>query len=165
VTIGTGAKDLAGNPLGAAYSFGFTTGSAPTPGPLGPVVGFSAGARVDDGLGVQLSQGPSSIVGDSGGFLYVGFTDKRTGSYEAYVSRSIDVGLNWTSPIRINVTSSGSHPNPPMLGLHSVSGNVLAIYRIQNTQMYFSKTSNRGVSWTADQSLGQEQTIADITSL
>jgi len=50
VTIGTGATDLAGNPLGGAFNWDFTTESAPAPtitsrGPASPVSDIAGAAR------------------------------------------------------------------------------------------------------------------------
>jgi hypothetical protein len=88
-------------------------------------------------------------VSASGTLVNIVWSDNRDGNYEIYCKRSTDDGLNWGTDTRITGNSAFSE-NPSV----SVSGQTVHIVwddnRDGNYEIYFNRSTDGGVNWSAD---------------
>jgi hypothetical protein len=87
-----------------------------------------------------------------GSNIYVVWEDNTPGNKEIYFKRSADGGVSWTTVKRLTTTAGASN-NP------AIAANGLNIYVVWedntpgNKEIYFKRSADGGVSWTADKRL------------
>ena len=90
---------------------------------------------------------PSITVSDS--TLHIAWQDNRTGNYEIYYKRSYDLGLNWGSDLKM--TNNTAPSNLPCI---ISSGHTVHLVwqesRDGNPEIYYNRSTNRGVTWIPD---------------
>jgi len=96
------------------------------------------------------SNNPS--VSLSGSVVHIVWYDNRDGNNEIYYKRSTDAGVSWGTDTRLTNNSSSSF-DPSV----AVSGSVVHVvwhdYRTFNNEIYYKRSSDAGVSWSADSAL------------
>lgn len=95
----------------------------------------------------DLSNGPHR------GTIYVCWTDSSAGNYDVYLSRSIDKGLTWSNPIRVNDDTTQAEQFFVSMALDQANGNLhILFYDRRNynnlfTDVYWAHSTNGGVSF------------------
>ncbi|HEY3251534.1 MAG TPA: T9SS type A sorting domain-containing protein [Ignavibacteria bacterium] len=82
-------------------------------------------------------------------FVHVVWYDERDGNFEIYYTRSTLAGISWEADIRLTINSAlSAYPSV------AVSGSVVHVVwydeRDGNSEIYFKRSTNGGVSWGAD---------------
>jgi len=113
----------------------------------------STDAGISWGLDIRLtdytysSESPSVAV--SGSVVHVVWQDYRNGNTEIYYKRSTDAGISWGTDTQLTNNTSGS--NYPSV---TVSGSVVHVVwfddRDGNTEIYYKRSTDGGVSWGTD---------------
>jgi hypothetical protein len=113
----------------------------------------STDAGVSWGADTRLTNDSASSVGPSvtvsGSVVHIVWDDVRDGNMEIYYKRSTDGGVSWGADTRLtnNFAESG-FPSVTVSGLfvHVVWHD----YRDGNTEIYYKRSTDAGVSWGAD---------------
>ncbi len=88
-------------------------------------------------------------VAASGNVVHVVWYDTRDGNREVYYKRSVDGGVNWGTDTRItNANGDSWYPSISVSGLfvHVVWMDT----RDGNTEVYYKRSTDEGISWEAD---------------
>ena len=93
------------------------------------------------------SEDPSISV--SGSDVHVVWTDGRDGLWEIFYKRSTDGGVSWGADTRLTNNSAFSN-NPSISVLGSSVHVVWHDYRDGNNEIYYKRSTDKGVSWGAD---------------
>ena len=104
----------------------------------------------------QLTNDPANSVYPSvslsGSVVHIVWQEDRDGNYEIYYKRSTDGGVNWGVDIRLTNAPDDSQ-NPSV----SVSGQVVHVVwndlRDVNSEIYYKRSTDGGISWEADMRL------------
>jgi len=107
------------------------------------------------------SQFPSVAV--SGSVVNVIWQDSRDGNTEIYYKRSPDGGVNWGSDIRLTNNAAGSIFASVSASDSSAEGGVNVVweeYRDGNSEIYYKRSSDVGLSWSADTRLTNNTAIS-----
>jgi BNR repeat-containing family member len=94
-----------------------------------------------------------SIAVDSGGSLHVVWCDDTPGNDEIYYKRSTDGGTSWSAARRLSSTAGQSY-DPVIAG--DSSNNIYIVWDDDtpgNSEIYYRKSPNGGISWNAVQRL------------
>jgi Tol biopolymer transport system component len=114
-------------------------------------VTWTADQRLTNNAGI--SQHP--IIAVDGSNIYVAWADNRPGNSEVYLKRSVDGGVTWTADQRLT-NNAGISQNPAI----AVDGsNIYVVWHDQtpgNPEIYFKRSVDGGIAWTADQRLTEE---------
>lgn len=90
-----------------------------------------------------------SSLATSGSEVHLIWMDDRDGNFEIYYNRSTDEGLTWGTDTRL--TNDTAHTQFPSI---SVSGSVVHVIwqdsRDGNTEIYYKRSSDGGISWGLD---------------
>jgi len=91
-------------------------------------------------------------LASSGSVVHVVWEDRRDGNPEIYYKRSTDAGISWGLDIRLtDYTYSSESPSV------AVSGSVVHVvwqdYRNGNTEIYYKRSTDAGISWGTDTQL------------
>jgi hypothetical protein len=111
-----------------------------------------------------ISQYPSIAV--SGTAVHVVWQDNRDGvyNYEIYYKRSTDAGISWGADTRLTNNSDSSWT--PSI---AVSGSVVHVVwqdnRDENTEIYYKRSTDSGVSWGADTRLTNNSSVSAVPSV
>jgi hypothetical protein len=92
-----------------------------------------------------------SIVADSRGNLFVAWADRASGDSDILVSRSIDDGATWSSPVRINDAPEGDQWSVQLAV--DVNDTLHAAWydqRTGKTNLYYASSTNGGQTWSAN---------------
>ncbi|MEO6695439.1 MAG: sialidase family protein, partial [Ignavibacteria bacterium] len=85
----------------------------------------------------------------TGSIVHILWEDFRGGNFNIYYKRSTDGGISWTVDTPITIDSADSY-HPSL----SVSGSVLhAVWhdnRVSNSNIYYKRSTDGGISWQAD---------------
>ena len=108
------------------------------------------------------SEYPSISV--SGQVVHIVWFDFRGGNYEIYYKRSTDGGVSWGTDSRLTIDPSNSvYPSV------SVSGQVVHVVwqdgRDGNNEIYYKRSTDRGVSWGTDTRLTNAPAISTYPSV
>jgi hypothetical protein len=94
-----------------------------------------------------VSQSPEIAV--SGLTVHVVWEDDRNLNFEIYYKRSTNGGLNWSSDTRL--TNHDYESKNPFLGIYgSIIHLVWYDYRDFNYEIYYKRSTNGGINWSAD---------------
>lgn len=88
----------------------------------------------------------SPVISASDSSLYLVWQDNRSGNYEIYFKSSHDIGLNWGGDIRM--TNNSAPSNLPFVT--SFGSNVHLVWqesRDGNPEIYYNRSTNKGVTW------------------
>ncbi|MGB7540270.1 MAG: sialidase family protein [Anaerolineales bacterium] len=109
---------------------------------------WSANIRINDMAGANASA-PSLAIDDSG-ILYIAWHDNRAGSYNVYISKSIDGGSTWSPGIQVSDRSINGLIYVTLIVDHN--GNLYAAWRSSNGNDYgdylLSKSTDGGTTWS-----------------
>jgi hypothetical protein len=104
------------------------------------------------------NQSNPSLVVDSLGNLYVVWEDDRNDDWDIYFANSTDGGVTWTYPnVKVNDDSSAWQINPSIAVDNS--GNLYVTWdddRNGDQDIYFSKSTDRGIKWTVDKKVSTD---------
>lgn len=108
--------------------------------------------------GIGHAQFPA--ITSTGNFVYVAWQDSITGSggqQDIYFNRSIDNGVSWGAPVRIDPGSVGQYKSfYPRLACQGTYVYCMWMDMVTGTQQpWFNYSSNNGLSWSAPQILSQ----------
>jgi len=82
-------------------------------------------------------------------FVHVFWYDKRDGNFEIYYKRSTDGGNNWSSDIRLT-----NNPGNSQMPSCALNGSIVHVVWNDNTggtyQVYYKRSTDAGVTWSAD---------------
>lgn len=110
----------------------------------------------------NLSWCPSAAV--SGSFVHLVWHDSRDGNEEIYYKRSTDAGLSWGTDIRL--TNSTGYSGTPCL---AISDSILHVVwedkRDGNSEIYYKRSRDAGMSWESDIRLTNAIGISEIPSV
>jgi hypothetical protein len=84
--------------------------------------------------------------------LFVAWQDERLGDSDIFFSKSVNGGLTWSPNARINSDDPGNSSSNPSITVDD-SGNIYLAWqdnRDGNYDIYFSKSSDGGTSWSTD---------------
>lgn len=100
----------------------------------------------------------------SGSNVYIVWWDNRDGNNEIYCKRSTDAGINWDPDMRLtNNTAQSTYP--------SVSASAQTVYvvwidgRDGNSEVYYKRSTNEGISWESDTRLTINTALSDYPSV
>lgn len=121
-------------------------------GSISSVAGlFAPDVRVSQDFTNSGQRNPS-LGADGSGNIYVAWDDSRDGDKNIYFSKSVDGGLTWSDDKRVDDdTNNGTQVNPS-LGVDG-SGNIYVAWQDSRngaTDIYFSKSTNGGSTWSAN---------------
>lgn len=91
----------------------------------------------------------SSSIAVEGLYVHVAWCDWRDGNPEIYYKRSTDAGNTWESDVRLTVNSAESY-SPCIAVYNSIIHVMWDDKRDGNTQIYYKRSSNNGVTWESD---------------
>jgi hypothetical protein len=124
--------------------------------------GVSWGTDIRLTNNIAYSYGPS--ISFSGSVVHVVWYDDRDGNNEIYYKRSTDGGESWGEDTRLTNNSASSY-NPSV----TVSGSVVQIVwrdnRDENSEIYYKRSTDEGVSWGADTRLTNNSAYSDYPSI
>jgi hypothetical protein len=126
--------------------------------------GLSWGADAHLSNDTLVSWYPSVSVSDS--VVHVVWEDTRDGNGEGeiYYKRSTDKGVNWGAETRL--TNDTSYSNAPSV---SVSGSVVHVVwhddRDGNTEIYYKRSTDGGISWEIDTRLTNKNAFSKFPSV
>jgi hypothetical protein len=110
-------------------------------------VGLNWGTDIRMTNNTSVSEDPSIAV--SGQLVHIVWRDEREGNAEIYYKRSTDAGLSWGTDTRLT-NSTGTSTRPSV----TVSGSVIHIVwedtRDGNSEIYYKRSSDGGLSWGTD---------------
>jgi hypothetical protein len=93
---------------------------------------------------------PSIAVCDS--IVHVAWVDERDGNFEIYYKRSVDNGVTWEQNVRLT-----DDPNLSMYPSIAVCDSIVHVvwrdYRDGNSEIYYKRSVDNGVTWKQDQRL------------
>jgi len=99
-----------------------------------------------------------------GTFVHITWVDFRNGNPEIYYKRSTDYGSSWEAVVRLT-----NDPASSFFPVISASGTDLHVAWVDerngNNEIYYKRSTNRGVSWEADFRLTQDPSISDNVSI
>ena len=99
-----------------------------------------------------------------GTFVHITWVDFRNGNPEIYYKRSTDYGANWEAVVRLT-----NDPASSLFPVLSASGNDLHIAWVDerngNPEIYYKRSTNKGVSWEADFRLTQDPLISEYVRI
>ncbi len=105
---------------------------------------------------------PSVTV--SGSVVHVVWQDERDGNYEIYYKRSTDGGVNWSADTRLTNNTADSY-----IPSVAVSGSVVHVVwydgRDGNYEIYYKRSTDGGVNWSADTRLTNNTDVSQIPSV
>ena len=106
---------------------------------------------------------PASVSA-SGNFVHIAWMDLRDGNPEIYYKRSTNDGVSWLSDTRLtNNTNISTVPTV------SVSGSNVSLCWVDdrdgNTEIYYKRSTNGGVSWSSDTRLTNDPNISTSPSI
>jgi hypothetical protein len=87
------------------------------------------------------------------GTIYVNWVDDRHGNYDIWLSKSIDQGLNWSEPKRINDDTTQAHQFLTWLSCDPITGYLYCIfydrrnYTDLQTDVYLASSKDGGETW------------------
>lgn len=91
------------------------------------------------------------------------WSDNRDGNSEIYYNKSTNAGATWGSDARLTNNSANS-VNPDVTGYSNGSGYNLYLtwsdYRDGNSEVYFKRSTDNGVSWNTDQRITNDAGIS-----
>ena len=94
----------------------------------------------------------NASVSSSGSLVFVAWMDNRDGDNELYCRRSIDGGVNWGAETRLT-NNIGSSESPSVVVSGSVVHAVWVDNRDANFEIYYKRSTNKGLSWETDRRL------------
>ena len=97
--------------------------------------------------------GSPAIAVDASLNLHVVWQDNTYGNYEVLYKKSTDWGVTWTAGKRLTLTSGGS--NNPVIAVDA-TGNLHVVWYDNtpgNEEIFYSKSKDKGVTWTAGKRL------------
>lgn len=106
----------------------------------------------NDPFASSTSYNNARCIAASGLIVHVVWHDGRNGvnNYEIYYKRSTDVGTTWGADTRLTNTNLSTSE----LASVSVSGSVVHVvwgdYRDGNSEIYYKRSTDEGISWGAD---------------
>jgi hypothetical protein len=109
--------------------------------------GVSWGADTRLTNNTAMSERPSVAV--SGQVVHVAWSDTRDGNNEIYYKQSTDGGVSWGADIRLTNDPDGSY-NSPISASGSFVHVVWEEWRDGNPEIYYKRSTDVGVSWSAD---------------
>jgi hypothetical protein len=129
---------------------------------------WSANVRVNDDVGSETQHSPNMIA-DNDGNLYLAWGDRRDGGSNIYFAKSTDGGVTWSANVKVSDygNSFGEHG----IGLAVDGNNTIYLVwddmRNGNYDVYFSKSTDGGTSWSANVKISDEPGMSDawVTSL
>ena len=111
-----------------------------------------------------ISWNNARCIAVSGSVVHIVWFDNRDGNQEIYYNRSTDGGVIWGADTRLtNFVGNSSYPSI------TVSGSVVHIVwmddRDGNTEIYYKRSSDAGVSWGTDTRLTNNSAYSDLPSV
>ena len=101
-------------------------------------------------------------VSASGTNVHIAWNDKRDGNYEIYYKHSTDNGINWSEDIRLTNNSLNSE-----YASISAFGQVVCVVWQErssvDTEIYYKRSTDRGLSWGADLRLSSNNVYTSKT--
>lgn len=91
-----------------------------------------------------------SMVSDAEGGLYVAWPDRGEGNLDILVARSLDHGMTWSTPSRVNDDGSGREQRMVALAVdgQEVLHAAWLDNRTGNLNVYYSNSTDRGMTWS-----------------
>jgi len=108
--------------------------------------------------------GCSWAVAANGNIVHVVWWDNRNGNNEIYYKRSTDGGVSWGADTRLtNSAGTSSYPSVALSGtyVHVVWND----NRDGNDEIYYKRSTDKGLSWTADTRLTNDNNTSALHSL
>lgn len=98
--------------------------------------------------------------------VYVVWEDNRAGmfNYEIYYKHSTDEGATWSSDTRLT-NASGFSGYPSVAGSDSIVHVVWEDRRDGNDEIYYKRSTDRGITWGSDTCLTNDPTPSDYPSI
>jgi hypothetical protein len=111
---------------------------------------FSSPVEVDNFNSSTTSLYTPTLAVDTGGNIYIAWQDDSSGTFVIYLSKSIDGGLTFSTPLRIDNSSSatGNQERPTMAV--DLEGWIYIAWqddRNGNEDIYFSRSTDQGASF------------------
>lgn len=124
---------------------------------------LDGGATWGEDVRLTFNAAPSEdpCVAVSGSAIHVVWSDIRDGNWEVYYKRSVDGGTSWGADTRLTIDANES-VSPSV----AVSGITVHIVwqdtRDANDEIYYKRSSDGGVTWSADTRLTNTETASEI---
>lgn len=123
---------------------------------------WGADTRLTNGAGY--SAHPSTVI--SGSNIHLVWFDDKDGNEEIYYKRSTDAGTSWGAESRLtNNTSKSDYPS-----IHISGSFIHLVWRedrdgVSNTEIYYKRSADEGVTWGADTRITNNSGYSDIASV
>jgi hypothetical protein len=103
-------------------------------------------------------------VSASGSLIYVTWMDIRDGNWKIFGKRSTDGGLTWGADTP--VTANPSDPGFPTIWISALAVHIVwQDYRDGNSEIYYKRSTDAGVSWGIDTRLTNNPSVSEIPSI
>ncbi len=124
---------------------------------------WSGDIRLDTDLGANHSVFPQ-IIYDGSGYVYVAWLKLQCGAWSVFLNYSGDYGANWqANATRLDTDPGANHSLWPEI-ISDGSGHVYVTweeYRNGSADVYFSHSSDYGVSWSSDKRIDNAPGASD----
>ena len=122
---------------------------------------WSADTRLSNGSG----ESHEASVAVSGSVVHVVWHDNRDGQWEIYYIRSTNDGVNWGAETRISTNDAFQSSTSSL----SVSGSLVHVVwhdeRDGNTEIYYNRSTDGGISWALDSRLTSNNAVSIYPSV
>ncbi len=109
-------------------------------------------------------QSDNASIFAKGSDVFVVWHDNSDGNFEIYYKCSTDGGTSWGSDIRLtNDNSSSFHPSIFVYG--STIHVIWHDYRDGNSEIYYKRSTNKGVTWEADKRISDGLGSSEFASI
>jgi hypothetical protein len=109
------------------------------------------------------SSGFTSVAA-SGSVVHVVWQDNRDGNWEIYYKRSTDGGVSWGADTRL--TNNPSNSELPSIAVYGSAVYVVwEDFRDGNSEIYYKRSTDTGISWGADTRLTNNTAFSEYSSV
>ncbi len=113
---------------------------------------------------ISSTTGRVSCIASNGSVVHVIWWDGRDGNPEIYYKRSADGGVSWAADMRLT-NNSASSTGPTL----TISGQIVHVVwderRDGNSEIYYKRSTNGGISWGADIRLTNNSASSIISTI
>jgi hypothetical protein len=118
----------------------------------------------NDPAGSLTSYNNAWCIASNGNIMHIIWYDDRDGNSEIYYKRSTNGGVSWGADIRLTINSSASYyPSEALSG--SAVHCIWQDNRDGNTEIYYKRSTNGGVSWETDTRLTNDNSNSNYPSV